>query len=85
MPPLNPIPPRPPKPLPLRAKRELNFSAHIRNHRARLGLTQAELAEHLDVDASTISLWESGHAEPHKLARTEVLRIIQHLRTEDWK
>ena len=32
--------------------------------REQMGLSQTELAEHLDVTVSTISLWEAGKREP---------------------
>lgn len=32
----------------------------IKEHRERLGLSMAELAEKIGVDASTVCLWEQG-------------------------
>jgi putative transcriptional regulator len=40
----------------------------IRAWRARVGLTQEELANALDVTFSTVSRWENGHVTPSRLA-----------------
>lgn len=36
----------------------------IKEKREAVGLTQAELAEKIGVDTSTVCLWESGKREP---------------------
>ena len=36
----------------------------IKEYRERLGLSQAELAEEIGVDRSSVSLWESGKTMP---------------------
>ena len=36
----------------------------IKEHRERLGLSMAELAEKIGVDASTVCLWEQGKRIP---------------------
>lgn len=36
----------------------------IKEYRERLGLSQAELAEGVGVDRSSVSLWESGKTMP---------------------
>ena len=36
----------------------------IKEHRERLGLSMAELAEKIGVDASTVCLWEQGKPIP---------------------
>ena len=59
----------------------MNFDRQIRAHRARLKLTQVELARKLGVDSTTVSAWEAGENEPHRLAKREVMRIIQRLKT----
>ena len=40
----------------------------IRELRARLGMTQEELAHAIAVTVSTVNRWENGHANPSKLA-----------------
>jgi transcriptional regulator with XRE-family HTH domain len=42
--------------------------ARIRALRAKLGLTQKDLAERIEVHSVTISRWESDLNEPHGLA-----------------
>lgn len=37
--------------------------------RAELGWTQAQLADHLGVDQSTVSMWETGRLKPRGPAR----------------
>ena len=43
-------------------------AAHIRETRARLGLTQVEFAARLSVAPLTVHRWESGQSRPHRLA-----------------
>ena len=58
----------------------MNFDRQIRAHRARLKISQSELARRLGVDSTTGSVWESGASEPHRLAKREIMRIIQRLK-----
>ena len=52
-------------PKPLGAPREAQaLGQHLQAERLGLGLTQAQLAERLDVDESTILNWENGHTVP---------------------
>jgi transcriptional regulator with XRE-family HTH domain len=49
----------------------------IRAAREKLGLTQAELAERLQLPANTLARWERGEL---KIERPELLRLaIEHL------
>lgn len=43
---------------------EMTFSAYILAKRRELGLTQAQLANLLDVDKQSVSNWECGRNEP---------------------
>lgn len=44
----------------------MNFQSKLRSLRKAAGLTQAELAEHLNVSRQAISRWESGIATPER-------------------
>jgi transcriptional regulator with XRE-family HTH domain len=61
-----------------------NFPAEAAEIRRLVGLTQAELAEMIDVDATTLSRWERGqsHPGPWKGARWHyTIRDLQHNHT----
>lgn len=47
----------------------------LRRHRIANGLTQGELAKKLDVDQSTVSLWESGQF-PHPSVIPKLARFL---------
>ena len=49
--------------------------AEIKALRERLGLTQAELAQKLDVALSTVSRWESGGRKPHRRTIKDLRRL----------
>src|SRR5487761_1566526 len=49
----------------------------IKDLRAEIGATQAELAERLDVTYVTISRWENGQARPNRLAMRALLALVQ--------
>jgi transcriptional regulator with XRE-family HTH domain len=42
----------------------LNLADNLKFYREKSGLTQAELAEQLNVSRSTLSKWETNHQEP---------------------
>lgn len=52
-----------------------SYSAHIKRLRARLGLTQAALAERLGVSFPTINRWENGKARPSQLSWNQILKL----------
>ncbi len=54
------------------------FAFQIRDLRFRMGMTQREFADLLDVSASTISKWERGAHPPtsgHRIALTAIERM----------
>ena len=54
------------------------FAFQIRDLRTRMGMTQREFADLLDVSASTISTWEVGKHPPtrgHRIALTAIDRM----------
>ncbi len=58
-------------------RREIGLLApeEIRQHRERLGLTQKELAEHLEISESTLSRWETG-AQVQQRCLDRLLRLF---------
>jgi transcriptional regulator with XRE-family HTH domain len=50
----------------------MDFAALIKSERARLGLTQAQAAELLDVPARTLWEWEHGKTVPLAVAQEGV-------------
>jgi transcriptional regulator with XRE-family HTH domain len=70
------------------------FAAYIRQKRSELGLTQAQLANLIDVDKQSVSNWECGRNEPWAkevariearlgAARTGRQRIIDRILSDD--
>src|SRR5262245_60103261 len=49
----------------------------LRALRARLGLTQEQLAERLGVSFATVNRWEGGTAKPQRAAREAILALAQ--------
>lgn len=49
----------------------------LKDIRAGLGLSQAELAERLNVSFATVNRWENGHAVPNKLAQTALYDLCK--------
>ena len=49
----------------------------IKALRARLELTQQELAQKLGVSLRTVSRWETGEGEPSRLARLQLERLAK--------
>ncbi len=47
--------------------------AQIKRLRARLGLTQAALAERIGVSFPTINRWENGKSRPSQLSWSQIL------------
>lgn len=52
-----------------------DYSVPIKQFRARLGLTQVELAGRLDVACVTLNRWENGQAKPTPLAWAKILKL----------
>jgi len=53
----------------------INYPATIIKVRAKLNLSQAELAEMLDVSFASVNRWENGKYEPTRLVK-EKIRLI---------
>ena len=49
---------------------------NIKRLRKRAGLTQVQLAEHLDVGQNTVSMWETGCAKPSVGKLPQLARIL---------
>ena len=49
---------------------------HVRQHRARLKLTQQDLAEHVGVRRQTILAIEKGHYVPSALLTFQIARVL---------
>lgn len=49
----------------------------IKEYREKMGLTQAQLADKLNVDRSVISIWERGKGTPCKKHRAMLCAILQ--------
>lgn len=47
----------------------------MREYRKRAGLTQAQVAERVDVDQTSVSHWEAGRAAPCKKHRERLARL----------
>ena len=52
-----------------------DYPAHIKQYRARLGLTQVELAARLGVSFATVNRWENGQTKPSPLSWQQLLRM----------
>jgi len=55
----------------------IDYSALIRSIRARLDLTQEQLADRLGVSFTTINRWEGGNSSPQKAAQELILSIAR--------
>ena len=52
-----------------------DYAARIKQYRARLGLTQAELAARLGVSFATVNRWENGQTKPSPLSWQQLTRL----------
>ena len=53
-----------------------NISAYLKENRERLGITQRELADALDIHYKTISKWENKRSIPNDKIMQEIERIF---------
>ena len=60
-----------------------SIPATLRNIRAKLDLTQAELAERLGVSFATINRWEGGDTKPQRAAREAILALAREAGMEE--
>ena len=49
---------------------------NVKNLRSAAGLTQAQLAKKMNVDQSTVSLWESGKNNPQKKCHKKLAKVL---------
>ena len=49
----------------------------IKRIRSHLNMSQAELADHLNVTFTTVNRWENGHSTPNKLAQTQLYELCK--------
>ncbi len=52
-----------------------DYSTRIKQYRARLGLTQVELATRLGVSFATVNRWENGQTKPSPLSWQQLVRL----------
>ena len=52
--------------------KEIKFKENLRNMRIAFGLSQAQLAEKLNVNQRTVSAWEKGVCEPSFATLTQI-------------
>jgi len=55
----------------------MNLATHLKQHRARLNLTQQELAERVGVRRQTILAIEKGHFSPSALLAFKIARVLE--------
>ena len=49
----------------------------VKELRKKMGWTQEEMAQQIDVSVSTVQRWEGKGAKPTRLARKELRRLFQ--------
>ena len=52
--------------------KKIKFKENLKNLRIALGLSQAQLAEKLNVNQRTVSAWEKGICEPSLTTLTQI-------------
>lgn len=55
---------------------EGNISGDIKKHRERMGLTQEQLADSLNINRKTVGEWESGKSKPNKTSRKDLSNLF---------
>src|SRR3546814_13461074 len=58
-------------------------AAAIRQLRARLNLSQEELADRLNVSYATINRWEAGKSKPQRAQRDAIEALASEIRSEE--
>lgn len=56
--------------------KEIKFKENLRSLRIAFGLSQAQLAEKLDVNQRTVSAWEKGVCEPSFAVLTMISELF---------
>ncbi|MEI8126154.1 MAG: helix-turn-helix transcriptional regulator [Parachlamydiaceae bacterium] len=52
----------------------------IKEIRKQLNLSQEEFAKKLGVSFTSVNRWENGQTKPSKLARRQILNLLEHIR-----
>ena len=55
----------------------IDYADAILQLRAKLNLSQQEMANLLGVSFPSISRWENGHNEPTKLAKVRIIKLLE--------
>lgn len=56
---------------------DINYADAILQLRAKLNLSQLEMAKLLGVSFPSISRWENKHCQPTKLAKVRIIRLLE--------
>ena len=57
----------------------MNWSKIIKAIRAKMFITQTELAEKIDVSFASVNRWEQGHHEPTMKAKRKLAQICREI------
>ena len=55
----------------------ISFGKKVRDERMKLGLSQEELAQKLDVAFSTVNRWLNGKAKPNKIQSYHIGKLLK--------
>jgi len=56
---------------------DMDFTANMKRYREGCGLTQAELAERIDVAQATVQRWEAGKREPSHDDLVKIAKVLE--------
>lgn len=55
----------------------IDYADAILNLRAKLNMSQQEMAKFLNVSFPSISRWENGHYQPTKLVKVKIVNLLK--------